>query len=134
MPVMQGERGVVAMFHRAARIDCGVADAALPAPSVGIGCVREYLFIFGLAHTVRMLLTDEDAFTSRAEDFGNHVRLARSTADRLVFQDEPGIHLQTGRRHEEPLALTEERTVVTEGPLSLAESGVIRRVAHGIRL
>ena len=134
VPVMQRERGVIAVTHGPPCINRGIADAALPAPAFRTGCDGEYLFIFGLAHTVRMPVADEDAFASRAEDFGNHVGLARTTADRFVFQHELGIHVQAVSRHEEPFSLSEKRPVVTADPFASAESGVVRGVAHAIGL
>ena len=129
VPLVQGDRRVVAMTHRAARIHLRIAEADLPAPARHLRVAGDECLVFRFGDPVRKAPAGAHPVTAGAEHLGDHVRLATSAANWLVAEDVLLIHAQVRRGHEEPFTLADEGSVVPARALTLVQARVIRGIA-----
>src|SRR5687768_15298445 len=109
MPERQCDGGVIAVTHRATRVDARVPAHYPPTPSRSIGIATQEGAVFVRRNAVRISPTNVDHLTASAAELFHEMRFTSSTAKRFVAEDQFRIHHKRRLRHEEPFPLTTKR-------------------------
>src|SRR5437899_7711737 len=118
MPERQCDGGVVAVTHRAAGVNTRVALHYPPVPTDCVGIVLADGAILVRRDAVWITIAHANCLTARAEDLFHEMRLARSTTERFVTEDEIFIHHERRFGHEEPFALPAKCAVLASVTLA----------------